>query len=141
MEASEILSLLKKHGKVTDEDIKEVVGIEPSMVQLVNTLHGQFCEAQHDDECRFYLESETENEWDLPDHKKWLKVAERVIKYSEASSIEDIKRSLASVSADYMSKPVSQLIFYASYLLGIAPVLNIIDYEGEQALSESSSPE
>lgn len=86
MDYYRILEKLKQSGKITEEDIKEADSeVDSAVMNLSATLHSLVCMKEKHVSleeftlgivgCSFYAEETTMNSWELPEHKRWLKIA------------------------------------------------------------------
>lgn len=60
---------------------EEYINILPRNKKLAIDIHKILCKKDHICSCKFYHEIEGGliDNWDLPDHKKWLEMADRII--------------------------------------------------------------
>lgn len=89
MDSMEIIERLLGTGKITKEDIEDVVNNSESEIRSITTiLHSLACEEEHvsiEDiaagkaGCVFYVEEQTDNPWNGECHKKWLRIIRHII--------------------------------------------------------------
>ncbi len=72
MELREILEHFKKEGKITDQDIEDVLGPSEDLRNFTKTLHTLFCRKNHDTDCTFEQEEVFDEAWKAPAHEEWL---------------------------------------------------------------------
>jgi len=95
MELREVLEALKKAGKITDEDIMEIVGPSNEFKQLVDAMHLLLCTKNHDTECSYDHEDVFEKYWEAPAHVEWC---EKVNDFLSAFKLDD-RKGLAAMAA------------------------------------------
>lgn len=76
MNAEEILAALKKKGTITEADILEAQEPSKETKQLTGVLH--LLLANEDQARVFHTESNSQNPWDEPAHRYWLRVTYKI---------------------------------------------------------------
>lgn len=90
MNIREVLDKLKELGKITEQDVIDVVGYSQEMKDLVITLHTILCHKNHDTECGFYKEDLYDSAWNEPAHAEWLMLAQEFLIKFELSEVDGI---------------------------------------------------
>jgi len=85
MSEREILDQLIAKGKITEEDISEL--LTPAKKELVGILHLMMCGEDHDcgdlklpHICRWYPEEQLDNTWERSTHTQWTERADDILR-------------------------------------------------------------
>lgn len=79
MELREVLRKLKEAGKVTDEDLREILGPSDELKQISTGLHTMLCTKDHNEECGWQQEIIFDDFWEMKSHVKWIEKAEQFL--------------------------------------------------------------
>ncbi len=114
MELKEVLEKLLDQGKISKQDITDIIGTSEEMKQLTDMLHLLLCIENHDTECTYPQEELFEESWQGDAHVRWL---ERTQEFLIKHKLDDITGlSIIATATNLISAHTS-------------PVLNIIaDY-------------
>jgi len=79
MELRDVLNKLKDMGKISEQDIIDIVGYSQEMKDLATALHTILCFKNHDDDCTFYREDVYSSAWKEPAHVEWFVLAQEFL--------------------------------------------------------------
>ena len=98
MDYQQIVEGLIKQGKITEEDVKNIVDAEDEEIKaLAVLLHSLLCKENHTQleeytmglaGCSFYAEEQVDDTWNLYTHKKWFGVAKAISEHQDASKLD-----------------------------------------------------
>ncbi len=115
MELREILEHFKKEGKITDQDIEDVLGPSEDLRNFTKTLHTLFCRKNHDTDCTFEQEEVFDEAWKAPAHEEWLEQSRDFLEEYKVHET-DAGRWLAAAIHIIKSENSTTLAFIAKYI-------------------------
>lgn len=107
MDLRSVLNKLKEMGKISDQDIIDVVGHSQEMKNLVTALHILLCFKDHDTECNFYKEELYDSMWTKPIHAEWLMLAQDFLLKFELSEVDGVMAVSSAVDVIETRSPAS----------------------------------
>lgn len=109
-----VLQDLKAAGKITDEDILEIVGPSDEFKQLVDTMHLLLCLEDHEKICSYELEEVYDKCWEAPNHVEWKEKAEAVLAEFKLDDVAGLHAIIAALHI-IKAQPLAVIYFIASY--------------------------
>lgn len=108
MQEREILDALKAMGKITDQDIRDILGLTPERKRLIIAVHTMLCPP--DDAPAFFIEDMEAEPWKQPEHKKWDNYTSLITDYTGIADETLLQNALASLTTMFQDKGMAKLM-------------------------------